>query len=102
MKNFIKNRYHSHLAGGAIAMIGLFLFSALTRWLDPHVIWDIGIYFESLRLWEMGILGFTISGIAGLKWEMYHYFQGNAVFDKWDVIWTGIGGVIISIIYNLI
>lgn len=99
MKKFLKERYHLHLAGGAIAMIGLFLFSALTRYLDPFFLWDIGIYFDSLRVWELGIIGFFISTIVGLKWEMYHYFKG-APFDKWDVIWTGIGGVIISIIYN--
>lgn len=101
LNKFKNERYHLHFAAGAATMVALFIVALISRWIDSLLPYDVGIYFDSLRFWELGLLGFVISGIVGLNWEAYHYFNKGAKFDKWDVIWTGVGGLIISLLYSL-
>lgn len=89
MEKFFKENYYLHLLVGLI--IGFFATALLTghcQFID----------FGSIRPL---IMFFFLCG-AGFAKEWYCEAYLKAPFDWWDVIWSGIGGLIGCIIYMIV
>jgi len=86
MNNFIKQRYHLHIIGGAITI--------------TPIIWLL-IQFDVS--FDMGKIGQTfIAGIfgyfIGYCWEWYNGKFNEAPFDLKDILYTALGAIIGTIL----
>ena len=104
MKKLIQNNYHKHLLVGGLPIIILFVIGLFMQYLAKVTgIYDIGIYFDTLRNWEFGLIGLTLGIMAGLWWEIsHHHGKNKAPFDVWDVVFSGIGGFITGFIIAIL
>jgi VanZ family protein len=83
MKNFIKNNYHKHLIIGALG--GAILVFLL------HFVLDQPDY---ILIMIATFVGFC----AGMLWEGEQTYHYRNKWDSWDVIFSGIGASIGSLI----
>ena len=86
MNNFLKQRWHLHILGGALAVTPLI-------WLlikyDPS--FDIGKTGQTVIA---GIFGYVV----GYSWEWYHGKFHESPFDIRDIWFTALGAVIGTIL----
>jgi glycopeptide antibiotics resistance protein len=86
MNNFIKQRWHLHILGGALTVTPLI-------WLlikfDPS--FDIG---KIAQVFIAGFFGYVI----GFAWEWYHGKFHESPFDYRDIWFTVLGAVIGTIL----
>ena len=87
MKEFLKNNYHKHLIIGAL--IGVFV--------------SIGLHLFNYNDTSINLAcGAFIGLFAGVIWEGEQTFRYKNKWDLMDVIYSGIGSLIGSIIITLI